>query len=128
MAQVTANTRQKLVEAPTNLQADARRKLVVSLNMASAGDGRNDIKLTGLLIEILSEHPGGMAVNQIYNFLNKHDKAFDLSDKKWQGNVRHILSKKAYFKKTNHKEPTQRGRYWVFDHKEYTRAKQVSFH
>ncbi|ESN99091.1 hypothetical protein HELRODRAFT_162579 [Helobdella robusta] len=82
-------------------------------NNKTAKNGERKIK--ELLIEALTKEPNGLTVSQLYNYIVANSKTFTLKDITWQGNVRHLLSKKSYFRKTDVKNATQRGRYWVFD-------------
>ena len=94
--------------------------------MASKGNINSDIRLCDMIVDILSNTPKGLTVSQIYAFLNK-DKLFDPADNSWKGNVRHILSKKKYFLKSDYKESYKRGKFWVFDRKQYNKSRQVKF-
>ena len=85
----------------------------------------SDKKIKELLIEALSQHPYGLTVSQLYTYVVEHSTTFNARDLTWQGNVRHLLSKKAYFYKTDLKEATQRGRYWRFNADAYERSKLV---
>lgn len=78
---------------------------------------KSSIPLRKLVMEaLLSASSGGMAVSEIYEFVNSRCKEYDLAENKWKINVRNMLTTSVYFYCFPRKERDgRRGRSWKFN-------------
>lgn len=97
----------------------------------SASCRRKREPLLGLIVAALREAGGrGLVLSSIYRYVSEHSAdyatgvvdggaASTTTSVGWRKNVRHILSVRNFFVKTNELNPDGRGRFWRLDELKY---------